>query len=915
MTYFATVDYCSKSKISNQHLKPSNSYASTINTIATQIHSRKLCRRRRHHHHLLSSLCLNPLSFVAMTMLVLQCNIIHVAFAFHPPIAFSSPSVLIPRATKGRNIFLNSSHKKTSPQYKFRSTREDVDGEISSPHSSSSSNNNNNNNNANDPVFEDVDGIGKLTNVASVGAVGTVGASSSIEFNVNDLIDNTVEVASIQDIASAATFVEEEKEVVSDNKDVFNIDNIISDATVVANAAAATATAAAAAVGSQTPTDTQSTETSNNGNTKSNTNNTFDNINISNPNPDAIVDILNISDNSDTQTQELIDPTAVVQGIIGGTALKDLDESIGGDIGVDTPTSNTDTNTSTLSSGDDDNKDPQVNVVSEKEEDLLIKSYNEYQGIEEVVQEQVQQIIQKNDLIDDKKVKETIDVPNMAKIIKFAIPAVGVWLCSPLLSLIDTSSVGLLSGTAQQAALNPAVAVTDYSAMLCAFMYTATTNLVAGAKGKEEAQENTDDHSLTKKTLIQALQVSGYVGVMLGSFLISFAPILLRTIIGNDSIDPQVFSAALRYVRIRALGMPAAVIIGSAQSASLGLQDIKSPMYVLLAAAIVNLLGDIIFVPQNSAWLGGAAGAAWATVFSQYAALVMFFKWMTGRPKRQAPTVNLTKAILELTGKSDEGKSRRRKFRRALQKLGSGGTVSGVDGDKRGNAFSATTVEDSSPADEINNASKGSRRSKLVKKIKQLLHDRKNSSSTKKDDKNQFTVRGFLAGEEKMLMRFPSLEEAKLFWPYFIPVTTTSVGRISSYIAMSHVVSSTLGTLNMAANQVILSVFYCLTPVADSLNLTAQSFVPAIAQRKKSLTRAKAIREITNNFIKAGLLFSVGMVGAIGCLPFVSKYFTSDPAVIPIVNALVPALSGFFAAHGVVCALEGEYIKYFVLTL
>jgi hypothetical protein len=56
--------------------------------------------------------------------------------------------------------------------------------------------------------------------------------------------------------------------------------------------------------------------------------------------------------------------------------------------------------------------------------------------------------------------------PSVTKILKFAIPAIGVWLCGPLLSLIDTSAVGLLSGTAQQAALNPAVAVTEYAALL-----------------------------------------------------------------------------------------------------------------------------------------------------------------------------------------------------------------------------------------------------------------------------------------------------------------------------------------------------------------------------------------------------------------------------------------------------------------
>jgi len=59
-----------------------------------------------------------------------------------------------------------------------------------------------------------------------------------------------------------------------------------------------------------------------------------------------------------------------------------------------------------------------------------------------------------------------IATPNVKKILKFAIPAIAVWLCGPLLSLIDTSAVGLFSGTYQQAALNPAVAVTDYAALL-----------------------------------------------------------------------------------------------------------------------------------------------------------------------------------------------------------------------------------------------------------------------------------------------------------------------------------------------------------------------------------------------------------------------------------------------------------------
>jgi hypothetical protein len=61
---------------------------------------------------------------------------------------------------------------------------------------------------------------------------------------------------------------------------------------------------------------------------------------------------------------------------------------------------------------------------------------------------------------------QDLQAPGVQNIIAFAIPAIGIWLCGPLLSLIDTSAVGLLSGTAQQAALNPAITITEDGALL-----------------------------------------------------------------------------------------------------------------------------------------------------------------------------------------------------------------------------------------------------------------------------------------------------------------------------------------------------------------------------------------------------------------------------------------------------------------
>jgi hypothetical protein len=66
----------------------------------------------------------------------------------------------------------------------------------------------------------------------------------------------------------------------------------------------------------------------------------------------------------------------------------------------------------------------------------------------------------------NKSLLKSIEAPSVNKIILFAIPAIGIWLCGPLLSLIDTSAVGILAGTSQQAALNPAITITEDGALL-----------------------------------------------------------------------------------------------------------------------------------------------------------------------------------------------------------------------------------------------------------------------------------------------------------------------------------------------------------------------------------------------------------------------------------------------------------------
>jgi Na+-driven multidrug efflux pump len=433
----------------------------------------------------------------------------------------------------------------------------------------------------------------------------------------------------------------------------------------------------------------------------------------------------------------------------------------------------------------------------------------------------------------------TIEAPSVSEILRFAISAVAVFLCGPILSLIDTSAVGLLSGSSQLAALNPAVSVTEYSALLIAFLYTGTTNLIAASQEKDKSGST---KSRTADIFISALQLSGFVGAALGAILLTLSVPILKAIIGNNSIDPNIFSASLKYVRIRALGMPAAAFIGTAQAACLGMRDSKSPLYVLFAAAVVNFLGDICLVGNSNAWIGGAAGAAWATVVSQYAAVFFFVRLLChDRPaESKADVTNIETTV-----------------NRFFPKKSSNDTIE----------------EQNSPS-------------------------KTEASRTK----------GFLKGKFRasVVFHLPSRDSISGFIPYIVPVTCTQVGRVSSYVSMSHVISSTLGTTSMAAQQVIISSWNCLYPVGESLSLTAQSFLPSIVERPMTgKNRASLLKKTLMNFWKSGLIFGSGLFATALCLPRLNPLLTSDPTVMASVNSVVPLLLVIYSTIGIFTSSEG----------
>ncbi|WJX51369.1 Protein DETOXIFICATION 46, chloroplastic, variant 2 [Trifolium repens] len=206
----------------------------------------------------------------------------------------------------------------------------------------------------------------------------------------------------------------------------------------------------------------------------------------------------------------------------------------------------------------------------------------------------------------------------MKEIVKFTGPAIGLWLCDPLMSLIDTAVVGQGSST-ELAALGPATVVCDYMTLTFMFLSVVTSNIIATALVKQD-REDVQHH----------LSILLFIGLACGLVMLLstklFGAATLSAFTGPK--NAHVVPAANTYVQIRALSWPALLVGWVAQSASLGMKDSWGPLKALAAASVINGIGDIILC----SFLGyGIAGAAWATMASQVVASYMMIQTLNKR--------------------------------------------------------------------------------------------------------------------------------------------------------------------------------------------------------------------------------------------------------------------------------------------
>ncbi|CAM8907249.1 unnamed protein product [Rhodiola kirilowii] len=202
---------------------------------------------------------------------------------------------------------------------------------------------------------------------------------------------------------------------------------------------------------------------------------------------------------------------------------------------------------------------------------------------------------------------------DIKEIVMFTGPATGLWLCGPLMSLIDTAVIGQGSSI-ELAALGPGTVLCDYMSYIFMFLSIATSNMVATSLAKKDKGE-----------VQHQISVLLFVGLACGVFMMIFTKFYgawaLTAFAGQK--NAHIVPAADTYVQIRGLAWPAVLVGWVAQSASLGMRDSWGPLKALAVASIVNGVGDIVLC----SYLGyGIAGAAWATMVSQVIAGYMMIQ-------------------------------------------------------------------------------------------------------------------------------------------------------------------------------------------------------------------------------------------------------------------------------------------------
>lgn len=232
------------------------------------------------------------------------------------------------------------------------------------------------------------------------------------------------------------------------------------------------------------------------------------------------------------------------------------------------------------------------------------------------------------------------------EMMRFAAPALGIFLTNPLLSNIDNAFVGKTTGTSGLAALSPATICTDQILYLFSFLSRATTGLVSRAYAADNDGKGGNVEA-AREAASAPLTVSLLCGAVLSILYSVLTPVMLVAL----NVDPALRPNAASYVYWRGAIAWAALAQACSLQVMLATRDAVTPLIIVAAAALFNVVGDALFCAWPFRW--GCAGAAAATSLATLLSSGLML--MALNKKQLLPSVRIPKkkelwSLLEFTG-------------------------------------------------------------------------------------------------------------------------------------------------------------------------------------------------------------------------------------------------------------------------
>ena len=188
------------------------------------------------------------------------------------------------------------------------------------------------------------------------------------------------------------------------------------------------------------------------------------------------------------------------------------------------------------------------------------------------------------------------------EILRLALPALGALAAEPLYLLVDTAIVGHL-GRPQLAALGIAFTLLGGLFAIFNFLQYGTTAQVARAGGAGEEET-------ARRLGAQAVWLSLAFGITVSVLLAVLAEPLVSLMGGEGETADE----AVTYLRIAAVGFPAAFLALGGQGYMRGVADLRTPLVILIAGNVANVVLEVLFV-YGFGW--GIEGSAWGTAIAQ----------------------------------------------------------------------------------------------------------------------------------------------------------------------------------------------------------------------------------------------------------------------------------------------------------